>query len=123
MEPMELVEEIKRAVEYTKQKEYKKAEKLYLELLKEYPENPSLLSFLGILYFNLDKYKQAEKYLEKSYKLSPSEKIVSFVGLSKFLLKKYSSSVFYLEKAEKTDKSYPVYVSIKLSESYFAGRT
>ena len=66
---MELVEEIKRAVEYTKQKEYKKAEKLYLELLKEYPDNNTVLSFLGLLYLNQNKFKKAETYLEKSYKL------------------------------------------------------
>ena len=60
---MELVEEIKRAVEYTKQKEYKKAEKIYLELLKEYPDNNTVLSFLGLLYLNQNKFKKAEKYL------------------------------------------------------------
>ena len=63
---MELVEQIKQAVSYTKQKEFKKAEKIYLELLKTFPDNASVLSFLGLLYFNLENYKKAEKYLEKS---------------------------------------------------------
>ena len=111
--PMELVEEIKPAVEYTKQKEYRKAEKIYLELLKEHPENPSLLSFLGILYYNLKKYKKAEKYLEKSYKLSPSKTIVSYIGFCKYELKKYRAAVFYLIKAlEDKNNSYDVYVYI-----------
>ena len=34
---MELVDQIKQAVEFTRRKEFKKAEKIYLELLKTSP--------------------------------------------------------------------------------------
>lgn len=116
---MELVEQIKQAVEYTKQKEFKKAEQLYLELLRDYPENPSINSFLGVLYFNLDKYKKAEKYLEKSYKLLPSKTIVLYIGMSKFFQTKYNSAVFYLEEGLKENKTYDVYFALinSLSQS------
>lgn len=109
---MELIEEIKRAVEYTRVKEYKKAEKLYLELLKQHPDNSSVLSFLGVLYFNNNNYKKAEKYLEKSYQISESKTIVSYLGLSKFFLTKYRQSIPYIEKALEDSKTYELFTAI-----------
>lgn len=106
---MEIVEQIKQAVSYTKQKEFKKAEKIYLELLKTSPENVSVLSFLGLLYFNIENYKKAEKYLEKSYKITPSKTIVSYIGLSKFVLTKFSSAIFYLEEAINEKPAFELY--------------
>ena len=115
---MELVEQIKQAVEFTRRKEFKKAEKIYLELLKISPENTSVLSFLGLLYYNLGNYKKAEKYLEKSYKLTPSKTIVSYIGMSKFVLTKYISAIFYLKKALAENKSYDLYRALTMSLFY-----
>ena len=115
---MELVEQIKQAVEFTRRKEFKKAEKIYLELLKISPENTSVLSFLGLLYYNLGNYKKAEKYLEKSYKLTPSKTIVSYIGMSKFVLTKYISAIFYLKKALVENKSYDLYRALTMSLFY-----
>lgn len=42
---MEIIESIKQALELTKKREYKKAERIYLSLLKENPDNASVLSF------------------------------------------------------------------------------
>lgn len=112
---MELVEQIKQAVSYTKQKEFKKAEKIYLELLKAFPDNASVLSFLGLLYFNLENYKKAEKYLEKSYKITPSKAIVSYIGLSKFVLTKLSSAIPYLEEAINEKPAFELYHAIIIS--------
>ena len=112
---MELVEQIKQAVEFTRRKEFKKAEKIYLELLKTSPENTSVLSFLGLLYYNLGNYKKAEKYLEKSYKLTQSKTIVSYIGMSKFVLTKYFSAISYLKKALAENKSYDLYRAIIMS--------
>lgn len=96
---MELVEEIKKALEFTKQREYKKAEKIYKDLLKKDPENESVLSFLGLLYFNCFQYEKAEKYLDKAYKISHSDKLVSYLGVSKYCVQKYREALPYLEKA------------------------
>ena len=112
---MELVEQIKQAVEFTRRKEFKKAEKIYLELLKTSPENTSVLSFLGLLYYNLGNYKKAEKYLEKSYKITPSKAIVSYIGLSKFVLTKLSSAIPYLEEAINEKPAFELYHAIIIS--------
>lgn len=106
---MEIVEEIKKAVEHTKKNEFKEAETIYLNLLKRYPENHSVLSFLGLLYYNKRKYKKAEKYLLKSYNISPSAAIVYYIGMAKFMLFKYKTAVDFLELALINDKSMKVY--------------
>ena len=112
---MELVEQIKQAVEFTRRKEFKKAEKIYLELLEAFPDNTSVLSFLGLLYYNLGNYKKAEKYLEKSYKITPSKAIVSYIGLSKFVLTKLSSAIPYLEEAINEKPAFELYHAIIIS--------
>ena len=106
---MELVEEIKKALEYTKHREYKKAEKIYKELLKKDPENESVLSFLGLLYFNCFQYKKAEKYLDKAYKISHSDKLVSYLGIVKFLFGKYDDAIDFLITALNAKESIETY--------------
>lgn len=109
---MELVEEIKKAVEYTKNREYKKAEKIYKTLLKENPKNDSILSFLGLLYFNQFMYDKAEKYLLKAYNITKSDKIASYIGLSKYFLTRFESAVPYLEEAIINSKSQEIYLPL-----------
>lgn len=106
---MAIVEEIKKALEYTKQREYKKAETIYKNLLKKDPDNESIISFLGLLYFNCFQYKKAEKYLSKAYKYSQSDKLVSYLGISKYCVKKYREAVPYLEKAVELEGTQELY--------------
>jgi len=106
---MELVEEIKKAVEFTKSGKVKDAEKIYLALLKDYPENSSILSFLGLLYYNLGKLKKAEKYLEKSYNISNSKVISQYLGEIKYAFTKYESAKKFLEEAIETNNSIDIY--------------
>ena len=112
---MELVEEIKKAVEYTKNREYKKAEKIYKTLLKQNPNNDSVLSFLGLLYFNQFMYSKAEKYLLKAYNIVKSDKIASYIGLSKYFLTRFESAVPYLEEALENSKNQEIYLPLIVS--------
>lgn len=109
---MEIVESIREALEYTKNREYKKAEKIYLSLLKENPDNASILSFLGLLYYNIKLYKKAEKYLDKSYELSPSETLVFYLGMSKFHLGEFKIAIPYLEMSLKNNETIDSYKAI-----------
>ena len=70
---MELIDKVKTAIEYTKKRDFKQAEKIYLELLKENPENHTVLSFLGILYYEIRNLKKSDKYLTQSYKIQESK--------------------------------------------------
>ena len=112
---MEIVEEIKKALEYTKQRKYKKAETIYKELLKKDPQNESVISFLGLLYFNQMNYKKAEKYLEKAYQLANSPTVLSYVGITKFLLTKYKAAIPYLEEALIQEKKPEIYRALVIS--------
>ncbi len=106
---MEIVEGIKFALEYTKHKEYKKAETLYLELLKKSPKNDSILSFLGLFYYNIKKYNKAEKYLDEAYNISKSDTLVFYLGMSKYYIGKYQTAIPYFEKLIKDNKSLDLY--------------
>ena len=112
---MEIVESIREALEYTKNREYKKAEKIYLSLLKENPDNASILSFLGLLYYNIKLYKKAEKYLDKSYELSPSETLVFYIGMTKYNLGKLKTAIPYLEMSLKNNETIEVYKALLTS--------
>ena len=101
----EVIKELKQAVKYTKDKEYKKAEEIYSKLNKQYPNEESVLSFTGLFYYNLGKYKKAEKYLDKVYKNFKSKTVVLYLGLTKFRLKKFYSASKYLELAYENNKS------------------
>lgn len=106
---MELFDGIKQALEYTKNREYKKAEKLYLSLLRKDPKNPSLLSFLGLFYYNVKFYTKAEKYLLKSHKLKPSDSLIFYIGMSKFYIEKYQTAIPYLTMSKQNNDSVELY--------------
>ncbi len=109
---MEIVEGIKLALEYTKNNEYKKAENLYLELLAKSPKNDSVLSFLGLFYYNIKKYNKAEKYLDDAYNISKSDTLVFYLGMSKYYIGKYQTAIPYFEKLIKDNKSLDLYKCI-----------
>ena len=106
---MEIVEGIKQAIEYSKNGDFKKAEKLYLSMLKKNQDNASLLSFLGLLYYERGLYEKSEKYLDKSYKLLPSDTIVFYIGMNKFYLEKYQTAIAFLEKSSKNNDTLEYY--------------
>ena len=115
---MEIVDGIKQALDYTKNKNYKKAEKIYLSLLRKYPNNASVMTFLGLLYYNVKVYLKSEKYLEKAYKITHSNELLFYIGMSKFYLTKYISAVPYMELALKEKSSLELYQSIIKSCRY-----
>lgn len=106
---MDVITETNKAVEFVKQKDYKSAEKIYLKLVYENPDNSLLLSFLGFLYLTAKKYKKAETVFEKAYSLSQIPSIVSGLALSKFILQKYEESIFLYCGLVKAEPKYEYY--------------
>ena len=59
---------------FVRERNYIEAEKIFINLLKE-GENLILVNyFLGIIYFELQKYKKSKLHYENSLKLSPNSK-------------------------------------------------
>ena len=106
---MDIVAEVNRALEYTKEKEYKKAEKIYLGILKQDDKNAVILSLLGLLYLNAGVLKKSEKYLKKAYSIKESVATIEGLGLVKGYLGELIEAGKYLEKVIDSTKSYDVY--------------
>ena len=100
---MDIVLEVNRAIEFNKQKQYTKAEKIYLDILKNNDKNAVILSLLGLLYMNWGKPKKAEKHLKSSYDINKN--ITAAEGLALLnnkLFKDKEAEVYFEEIIDKT---------------------
>lgn len=68
-------------IEKAKDEKYDSAEKLFFEALKIEPENPTILSNIGLCYQSKEMYGKAIEYLEKSLVVSDSTYLISGVNL------------------------------------------
>lgn len=106
---MDILSEVKKAIKYSEDKNYEKAEKIYLEILKQDKSNAVILSFLGLLYLKAGLFKKAEKYLEKSNNLKANKATIEGLGLVKYYLSEYEEACKYLEIAIKNNRSFDIY--------------
>ena len=77
------------AIQYHKKNNFKKAEEIYLQLLKSNPKNYVVLGNMGLLSIQLEKYDIAVNYLENLYSTDPyviSDNLIENI-------KKFSESV------------------------------
>ncbi len=98
------IKKLNKALLYVKNKDFDSAEKIYYELLRENPNNDTVLSFWGL--FNLKKglYKKAEKILESAYKIKKAPATISALAHTKFMLKRYDDAIILYEELFKYDK-------------------
>lgn len=98
------IKKLNKAIQYVKNKDFDSAEKIYSELLREYPNDDTVLSFWGL--FNIKKglFKKAEKILEKSYSLKKAPSTIAALILTKYQLKKYDDTIILCEEMFKYDK-------------------
>ena len=87
---MDVVAEVKRAIKYTEDKEYAKAQRIYQDILKIDKNNSIVLSCLGLLYLNTKYFKHAERKLEQAEKIKPNLVTEEGLGLFKYYLGKYT---------------------------------
>lgn len=98
------IKKLNKALTFIKNKDFDSAEKVYYELLRENPNNDTVLSFWG--FFNLKKglYNKAEKILESAYKIKKAPATISALAHAKFVLKKYDDSIILYEELFRYDK-------------------
>lgn len=90
-----------------KQCKFDDAERIYVELLANKPDDPILQAFLGRLYIRKRKYKSAERILQKSYDTRKSAASIAALAFCKFRLKKYDDAIILYEELFKYDKDSP----------------
>lgn len=98
------IKKLNKAVQYVKNKDFDSAEKIYSELLREFPNDETVLSFWGL--FNMKKglFKKAEKILEQAYNLKKSPSTIAALIFTKYQLKKYDDTIILCEEMFKYDK-------------------
>jgi len=90
-----------------KNKDFKSAEKIYLELLAKNMNDDIVQSFLGRLYILQQKYIPAERILTQAYNKRKSAPTTASLALAKYMLKKYDEAVILYEELFKYDKDSP----------------
>ena len=98
------IKKLNKAIQYVKNKDFDSAEKIYSELLREYPNDDTVLSFWGL--FNVKKglFNKAEKILERAYNLKKSPSTIAALIFTKYQLKKYDDTIILCEEMFKYDK-------------------
>ena len=106
---MNISQEINEALNYRKAGDFENAEKIWLDILKKYPDNSKVLPFLGVLYYEMEKYQLALKYLEKAYKVNQNNVIIKTLAFSYFYLGKVSEAKKFLKLCTEFEKTPEVY--------------
>src|SRR5574344_238139 len=91
---MKTIVEVKKALKLVKNNKFEDAEKIYLNLLKEAPNNSNILSFLGLLYIEKKDFFKAEEIFEKAYSLDKNEIIISNLSILKNHFSKNEQAYF-----------------------------
>lgn len=119
---MSIQQEIKRAIEYTTQGNLKKAEILYKKIVKANPENHIVLSAIGLYYLNLGQFKQAKKYLLKSYSIKQIDATTEGLGLLHYHIKENDEALKYFEKIIDKTTNFDIidkYINLLLEKKRF----
>ena len=83
-----------------------KAEKLYLELLKDFPEHPDCLHYLGLIYFQKGNLQKAEDNFKKSIKSNNNPTYLSNFALLANHQKKHDEAIKLLLEAVRLKPDY-----------------
>jgi len=83
---MQKSEKFKNAFEYHNNGKLEAARDLYLEILKDEPENAEVWDLLGVLYFQINDFAEAEVCIKKAISISP--RFYYLENLAKLYLKK-----------------------------------
>jgi len=78
------IESLNRAIALTQNGQIKEAEDIYKNLLVKNPEDPLLLSAIGLFYVNVQDFDSATKYLKKACEIKESLGTVSALGFAEY---------------------------------------
>lgn len=98
------IKKLNKATLLVKSGDFDTAEKIYSELLKESPNDETVLSFWGM--FNLKKglFNKAEKILEASYKIRKIPSTIASLAFTKYKLGKFDDAIILYEELFRYDK-------------------
>ena len=85
-------ESVNKAIIVTKNGKFKEAEKLYLELYNDNPEDHMLLSAMGLFYVNMANFEKASEFLEKACSIKETLGTVSALGFAEYERGNYKNS-------------------------------
>ena len=92
-------------------RQWDKAEKLYLHLLSIQPDDSNVLNLLGLLYISTKKEDEAIKYLTKAFVLKKSAYIASNLGKAYYFNQEYENALKIFSEALSIEPSEDVYYS------------
>jgi len=114
MEEMDM-KEFEEAEELSKKGKNEEAEKIYLKLLKKYPNDKFILHNLGIIYYKLKKYEEAVKIWKFLIEREPNNALFNeSLGITYKSIKNLDGALYFLKKAYKLEKSASVCLNLSL---------
>ena len=107
---MDVITQVKKAIALTQEKDFNSAGKIYLDILKQDKNNPTVLSLLGLLYLNIGELNLAKRTLTKSNKLKPNNPTtIEALGFVMYNLGEFKKACDYFDTVITTTKNYEVY--------------
>ncbi len=114
------LEALNKAIILTQKGFFEEAEKIYLQLLEQEPENGPLLSAFGLFYVNIGNFEKASRYLKKACEIKESLGTVSALGFCEYKRGKFANAAEILEHALQFGDTVEIYT--KLINSLFETR-
>ena len=96
---------LNKAISYTNNKDYESAEKIYAELLREFPNDITVMSFWGLFNIKRGQFLKSEKILESTYSKKKSPAVIAGLAFTKYVLKKYDEAIIFYEELFRYDKN------------------
>lgn len=101
--PAEIKELINTALIFHQSGQLYEAEKNYLEVLKNSPDNPDALNLLGLLKLQSNLLDEAEAYIKKAVEVKPSLYFYENLGRVYYSARKFSDAITAFKKALELD--------------------
>lgn len=109
------IEALKQAIAFTQEGRISDAEKIYLELVEQTPNDSIYLSAFGLFYIGLRKFDKAYNYIKKAYDISATFGTISALGMVEYELQHYHQAVSLLEQALTLGENVDIYNKLVLS--------
>ncbi len=101
------IKKINKASNLVKSGDFDSAEKIYYELLRDNPNNETVMSFWGLFQLKKGNFNKAEKILERAYNLKKSASTIAALAMTKYHNKRYDDAIILYEELFRFDKDSP----------------
>ena len=106
------LEEIQKAISFSQAGKFDEAEKIYNDLILKEPDNPTLLSVMGLFYVEKRDFDKASELLEKAYQKQKTYGIISALGFAEYEKRNYEKASRVFEEALEYGSSPDVYTKL-----------